>query len=186
MIGRKNIAFGFLYLVLTAALGPYMIKAYFPTLDQAQQAKQAVMGPLQLLANNNFEKDLEPITADALAKENTKAILAVNQVSNAQAPIDAIKGGPHTHGNLESVLNILVGLALCFIGAPVLIKQLISWIFILGALLHSGMLYLVTFNVAWAGTVLGTGVGPVLVLLGLLLAGLAAAIWFRPEVVRDR
>ncbi len=186
MIGRKNIAFGFLYLVLTAALGPYMIKVLFPDLGQAQQAKQAALAPLQLLAENNFEKDLEPISADALAKADAKAILGINQLNNAQAPIDAIKGGPHAHGNLEAVLNIIVGLTLCFVAAPILFKQLISWIFILGALLHSGMLYLGAFNVPWATKLLDTGIGPIMVLLGLLLAGVAVTFWFRPEVVRDR
>jgi hypothetical protein len=53
-------------------------------------------------------------------------------------------------------------------------------------LLHSGILFLaVMLDQTWAFTVLGTGIGPVLVLLGLLLAGIAAAMGMRAEVVRD-
>jgi len=185
MIGKKNIVFGFLYLVFTAALGPYMIKTMFPDVGQAEQAKQAALAPLQQLAQDNFEKDLEPVGPDALSKANTKGILALNQLSNAEAPIDDMKGGPHAHGNLESLLNIAAGLVLCLMAGPALVKQLISWVFILGALLHSGMLYLRAFDVAWAGKVLNTGAGPVLVLLGFVLLGLAAAVWFRGEPVRD-
>ncbi len=35
MIGKKNIVFGFLYLVLTAALGPYMVRVVYPDIDDA-------------------------------------------------------------------------------------------------------------------------------------------------------
>jgi hypothetical protein len=185
MIGRKNIVFGFLYLVLTAALGPYMVTNLLPAVGEAQQIKQQDVGRLQQLAQNNFEENLEPLSAEQIAKANTKGILALNQLGNAEAPVDAIKGGPHAHGNLESLLNIAVGLTLCFLAAPAILKQLVSWIFILGTLLHSGMLYLITFDVSWAGKVLGTGAGPILILIGLFLAGVLAAIWFRGEIVRD-
>ncbi|HKK14479.1 MAG TPA: hypothetical protein VKA14_07430 [Gammaproteobacteria bacterium] len=188
MIGRKNIVFGFLYLVLTAALGPYMITQLFPAVQQAQVQKQKVMGDLQLSASAGFENQntLAPMTGAEIGKADAHALLALNKVLNAQAPIDAIKGGPHTHGNLESVLNIVVGLVLCFIAAAPLVKQAVSWIFILGALLHSGMLYLQAFDVSWAGAVLNTGVGPGLILVGLLVAGVVAGFGFRGELVRDR
>ncbi|MCK4950725.1 MAG: hypothetical protein KAS48_02825, partial [Gammaproteobacteria bacterium] len=51
--------------------------------------------------------------------------------------------------------------------------------------LHSGMLYLRAFDIAWAGKLLGLGVGPILILVGLLLAGISAAIWFRGSIVSD-
>ena len=70
-----------------------------------------------------------------------------------------------------------------FLAAPKGIKQAISWLFIAGAVFHSGMLYLRSFGVAWAGTLLY--IGPWLVLLSLLALGIAAFIWLRPEVVKD-
>lgn len=174
MIGKKNIVFGFLYLVLTAALGPYMV-TQFDAVQQAQSEKQQALGRLEQFAANNFEEDLAPMSAEQIAKANTQAMLALNKQLNARAPIDAIKGGPHAHGNLEALLNVVVGLVLGLLAVSVLFKQIISWIFIAGTLLHSGMLYLaVVFNFGWAGTVLGTGIGPALILLGLLLAGVAS------------
>lgn len=185
MIGKKNIVFGFLYLVLTAALGPYMVVEMLPSVSDAQQVKQQDVGRLQLLADNDFEDEntMAPIAADELAKANAKGILALNLLVNASAPLDSMKGGPHAHGNLEAVLNILAGLVLCFLAAPALLKQLVSWLFIAGALLHSGSLYLLSFGQAWAGSLLQ--LGPWLVLLALLLAGISSLIWLQSEPVRD-
>jgi len=186
MIGKKNVVFGFLFLVVTAALGPYMILKYQPGVDDAEGKKQEPLGRLQNLKMNNFEEDLDALPAEAIAKANTDGILALNTLINAEQPIDIIKGGPHAHGNLESLLNIAAGLALCFIAVSAVFKQIISWIFIAGALLHSGMLYLIALlQLPIAGTILNTGVGPALILLGLLLTGIAAAIGFKGELVKD-
>ena len=138
MIGKKNVVFGFLFLVVTAALGPYMILNYQPGVGEAEGKKQETLGRLQNLKMNNFEEDLDALAPEAIAKANTDGILALNTLINAEQPIDIIKGGPHAHGNLESLLNIAAGLALCFIAVSALFKQIISWVFIVGALLHSG------------------------------------------------
>jgi hypothetical protein len=185
MIGKKNIVFGFLYLVATASLGPYMISQMFPDIGSAQQAKQKDVGALQQLASNEFDnpETMEPMSAKAIAKANTKGILALSLLDNARQPVDSMKGGPHAHGNLEALLNIAAGIVLCFIAAPALYKQIISWLFILGAVLHSGMLYLRAFDVTWAGTLLQAG--PWLVLLALLSLGVASCLWFKGEVIKD-
>jgi hypothetical protein len=186
MIGKKNVVFGFLFLVITAALGPYMIINYQPGVGEAELKKQESLGRLQNLKINNFEEDLDALSADAIAKANTDGILALNTLVNAEQPIDIIKSGPHAHGNLESLLNIAAGLALCFIAVSAVFKEIISWIFIVGALLHSGMLYLIAmFQLPLASTILNTGIGPALILLGLLLTGIAAAMGFKGELVRD-
>lgn len=188
MIGKKNVVFGFLFLVLTAGLGPYMIQTHFPTADDAQAKRQAATSRLQLLAGADFEdpETLDRLSAEEIGAENAGTILAINSHANARAPIEAIKGGPHAHGNLEALLNIAVGVALAFVAVNALLKQLISWLFIAGTLLHSGILVLVViFQMEWAAAVLATGVGPVLLLIGLLLMGIAAAIGMRAEVVRD-
>jgi hypothetical protein len=182
MIGKKNIVFGFLYLVATAALGPYMIINTNKDLDASYQEKQAPVGRLQSLKTNSFEEELEPLSADAIAKANTDGILALNKVINLEMPQAAFRN-VHAHGNLESVLNILAGLALCFIAVAKVFKQIISWLFIAGAILHSGMLYLGAFGQVWAYKLLMAG--PWLVLLALLTMGIAAAIGFRSEVVKD-
>ena len=187
MIGKKNIVFGFLYLVLTAALGPYMVKGVFPDLQKAGGAKQEQMAQLQLMASNDFEEDLEPLSAAAIARRNTAALLALNGQLQTLDTLNSIKGGPHAHGNLEALLNIAAGLVLCFLALGRAFKQLISWTFILGALLHSGVLYLgIVFKQAWAMQLLGYGIGPILILLGLLLIGAGALVGFRGEPVRDQ
>lgn len=182
MIGKKNIVFGFLYLVLTAALGPYMVVKMLPDINGARLEKQQDVGRLQSLKTNNFEEELEPLKPEQIAKANTSGILALNKLSNTQAPIESMRS-THAHGNLEAVLNILAGLTLCFIAVGRMFKQAISWIFIAGAILHSGMLYLGSFGQSWAYTILP--VGPWLVLAGLLLIGIAALIGFKNEVVKD-
>ena len=182
MIGKKNIVFGFIYLVLTAALGPYMINSYFADIGAAQADKQTALSRLQDLKINQYEENLDLLNAGQIARANTDGILALNKVNNAAAPVDSIKSGPHAHGNLEAMLNILAGLALGFIAVSRLFKQIISWTFIAGALLHSGGLYL---NSLFGIGVLVGPVGPVLVLLGLLLVGIAAAIGWQSEPVKD-
>lgn len=185
MIGKKNIVFGFIYLVFTASLGPVMVNMY-QDYGPATGEKQTAVGRLQQLKQNSFEEELEPLDAKQIAMANTDGILALNKLGNVELGIDAIKGGPHAHGNLEALLNIVAGLVLCFISVNYWFKQTISWAFIGGAILHSGMLYLETvFGLAWAGTLLGTGVGPILVLFGLALAGIAAAMGFRGQSVQD-
>ena len=183
MIGKKNVVFGFLYLVLTAALGPYMVVKMLPDVGAALQEKQASVGKLQQLRTDGFELDMEKLNAEQIAKANTDGILSINKVINSQQPVDGIKGGPHAHGNLEAMLNIVAGLALCFIAVGRMFKQIISWIFIAGAVLHSGSLYLLNFGMDWASMLLP--LGPWLVLLGLILIGVAALQGFKGEIVKD-
>lgn len=188
MPGKKNVVFGFLFLLLTAALGPLMVVKYADW-GAASGEKQQIVGRLQELRAGDYQEDpqtLEDLTAKQLAIANAESILAMNKLAAAEYGIDYIKGGPHAHGNLESLLNIVVGIALCFVAAPLMLKQAVSWLFILGTLLHSGLLYLErVFQLGWANTLLSTGIGPLMILLGLLLMGVLAIKWLRPELVRD-
>jgi hypothetical protein len=163
-----------------------MVKTIYPDLQAANSAKQEQVAGLQLMASNDFEVDLEALSGDQIARANTGAILAMNAENNARSPLDAIKGGPHAHGNLEALLTIAAGLVLAFVAVAPLYKQLISWLFILGALLHSGILYLViVFRLPWAQQVLSTGIGPIILLAALLLIGIAVAMGYRGQVVQE-
>ncbi len=183
MEGKKNIVFGFLFLLITASLGPYMIVALFPDAEKAALEKQAVLSDLQLVVSSEFEnpETLDEMTADEIARANSEAILALNKNLNAGISIDTIKGGPHAHGNLEALLNIVVGLILGLLTISSLFKQIISWIFIVGTIMHAGMAMLGVFGFAWAGMLLGTGIGPVLILLGLLLMGVATFVGYKTD-----
>lgn len=188
MVGKKNIVFGFLFLATTAALGPLMVLKY-EDWGAANGEKQVVVGKLQQFRAGNYAEDpetLDELMPKQLATANSEAILAMNKVGAIEFGIDYIKGGPHAHGNLEALLNIVVGIVLCFIAAPLMLKQAVSLLFLAGTLLHSGLLYLErVFDMAWAGVLLSTGVGPVLLLVGLVLAGALAAKGFKGELVRD-
>ncbi|MCW9004893.1 MAG: hypothetical protein OQK70_06480 [Gammaproteobacteria bacterium] len=181
MIGKNNIIFGFFYLVLTAALGPVMVNMYVDY-GSASVEKQQHVGRLQALEENEFEEDLEALSAKQIATANTRGILSLNKLINIENTIDNIKGGAHAHGNLESLLNIVAGLVLCQLAVAIWLKQLISWLFIIGTVMHSGMLYLSrVFEFDWAETLLGTAIGPLCILLALLLAGVASAIGLRTD-----
>lgn len=182
MIGKKNVAFGFLFLVLTAVLGPYMIGKVLPDVDKAREEKQAPLDRLQQLKENNFEENLQKLPADSVGQANTDGVLALNKAFNAQLEV-TFPRSVHAHGNLEAILNILAGLTLCFIAVSRRFKQLISWLFISGALLHSGMLYLLLLGQGWAGKLLL--LGPWTVLAALLLLGVAAIMGFKGEIVKD-
>jgi len=190
MIGKKNIVFGFLFLLITASIGPYMVLMYEDTeagsyTDSAGKKQEAV-GRLQELKTNEFEEDLEELPADAIAKANTDGLLAINQLNNAEFAIDYIKGGPHAHGNLEAVLNIIVGIVLCFIAVAPILKNIVSWMFIVGTIMHGGMLILErVFAIEWATTLLQTGIGPILILAGLLFMGILALIGFENRFADD-
>lgn len=190
MVGKKNIVFGFLLLVCTAGLGPLMVDMY-EDWGAANGEKQQVVGKLQELKAGDYEEDpetLEDLTAKQLAVTNAESIIAMNKVSATEFGIDYIKGGPHAHGNLEALLNIVVGVVLCFIAVPVLWKQIVSWMFIVGTLMHAVLMVFerVPFlEMGWAATLLQTGIGPILILAGLLAMGIIAAIGFRGELVKD-
>ena len=188
MVGKKNVVFGFLFLATTAALGPLMVVKY-DDWAVVNTEKQQMVGLLQGLKAGDYEEDpetLEDLQAKPLAIANAEAIIAMNKVGAHEFEIDFIKGGPHAHGNLESLLNIVVGIALCFIAAPLRLKQAVSMMFIIGTIMHSGLLYLErVFMFPWASTLLNLGVGPVLILLGLVMMGGMAIRGFRGEIVKE-
>ncbi|MFZ5877450.1 MAG: hypothetical protein ACOYXU_13735 [Nitrospirota bacterium] len=177
MGGKKNVVFGLFYLVLTALLGPYMATTYFGPLQEASTAHQAAVGELKSAAEAGVEGQI--------AQAQTDAILSLNRQQAAARPIEEIKGGPHAHGNLEALLNIVVGVLLGFLVVGSAWKEAISWLFIGGTLLHSGMLYLGTvLGQGWAWSVLGTGVGPMMLLAGLFVAGAASVKGFEARPAR--
>lgn len=189
MIGQKNIVFGFIYLAITAAVGGVMILGHFDARSAAETNKRLQLGALQQIVVDDYEVNLEQITPLALAKTNSQAILAISNRINVQKPISTLRSGAHTHGTADALLNIAAGFLLLFLTAPAWVKQTISWMFISGAVLHSGMLFLVSvFGQTWATLFLNGPPGAIgrgLTLAGLILAGIAAAKWFNPIPVTD-
>ncbi len=177
MGGKKNVVFGLFYLVLTALLGPYMVVTYFGPLQEAEQAHAAAVGELTRAVETGVEGQI--------AQAQSDAILSLNRQRTAAEPIEQIKGGPHAHGNLEALLNIVVGVLIGFLAVGSVWKEAISWLFIGGAVLHSGMLYLGTvLGQGWAWAVLNTGIGGLMLLAGLLVAGAASVKGFEARSAR--
>jgi hypothetical protein len=176
MVGKKNIVFGLIYFIATAALGLVMSNN-LADVGEARGDKADKMSTLEQNVQSGF------MMADNPSIVTGEAVLALNNYIKTEAEqIDAIKGGPHAHGNLESMANIVIGLLLMFLAVPVAFKQVISWLFLIAAVFHSGMLYLgVIFGQGWAMTVLGTGIGPIALLAGLALAAIAAIMGLRPQ-----
>lgn len=102
-IGKKNMVFGFAYLVTTLILGLYLaVKA----------------------------KNVDPAWEES--------------------PAHHVLGAAHAHGNLESVLNIVIGYILCQLEAAGGLASVASILLIIGALFHSGMLYLTGLGIGAA------------------------------------
>ena len=185
MIGKKNIVFGFIFLTFTAALGAKMVTMY-EDYGVVSGEKQIAVGRLAQLQTDGFEEELEPLNAKQIAMANTDGILSISKLNNVEFGIDFIKGGPHAHGNLEALLNIVAGFILCFVSIAVWQKQLLSWGLMIGTIMHAGMMILArVFDMAWANVVLETGIGPVLILASLFFMGIAVAVGFKSEMVKD-
>lgn len=185
MIGKKNIVFGFIFLTFTASLGGVMVDMY-EEYGAVAGEKQTAVGRLAQLKTDDYEEELEPLNAKQIAMANTDGILSISKLNNVEFGIDFIKGGPHAHGNLEALLNIVAGFILCFVSIAVWQKQLLSWGFLVGTVLHAGMMILArVFDMAWANVVLETGIGPVLILASLFFMGVAVAVGLKSEMVKD-
>lgn len=167
MEGKKNIVFGLIYFIATAALGLYMTMGLMGPAHQAEKEKAQKMSQLEQGLQSGFMTG-EPGTI------NGEALMALNEHLKAEGQIGSVAGGPHAHGNLESMLNVVIGILLMFLAVPSALKQVISWLFIIGAVFHSGMLYLDgIFGMGWAYGVMGFQIGPIALLAGLALAAIA-------------
>jgi|GEM_PF-475920 len=197
MIGKKNIVFGLVFFIFTASLGIMMVNNINGDVKNQNDLRKTHVGELKTLKIDNYEKDLDKLSAADIAKASVDGVIALNNyIITRQEKVNDIKAQPHAHGNLESLLNIVIGILLGFLAVSRLFKQLISWAFILGTLLHSGMMFLSTvmlhvFEMTPDSVVLSavmslleTGAGPVLILLGLLLTAVASIMGFRSEIVQ--
>lgn len=71
----------------------------------------------------------------------------------------------HVHGNLESVLNILIGYIICQLEVPSGLASIVSILLLIAAIFHSGMLYLT-----------GLGIGPAMYIAPVGAVSLIAGI----------
>lgn len=173
--GKINVIFGFIYLAATAVLGPtVLVPNLYGNLGQLEEAGKAVETVRQG-TTNDFQgvKNPDTVIGDAVVK-------SFDFNKGRLYTVSLIAGGVHAHGNLEALLNIVAGVVLLSLAIPATYKSLLSIIFLVGALFHSGMLYLAQiFNQAWAWNL--TSIGAYAILAGLILLGVASAVGLKQQ-----
>ncbi len=185
-IAKANIAFGFILFIFSASIGPYMAAKFVDQNSErssAQTAMVGAMGKIQSLKTNEFKGELD----DKPELLNVGTVLADGIVKtgadiNARKKAAAVKTA-HAHGNLESLLNITVGLVLMFMAGPAIARLIIGSLFIFGALLHSGLMYIVFYppfnQPGWAMSLFQLGIGPILLITGLASMAVATILWLK-------
>lgn len=169
---KRNIISGLLLLFLAMMIGPYMV---FVGRDGRTEARDAVGAAMAELGEASAA--YEESAGDAATAGNLAASAANAQL--AQAAYDRVSGArgrykvAHVHGNLEGVLNIVVGLFLGLIAVSEGYRLAASWLLIAGSWLHGGALVLSNFGLEFMR--MGLTVGAALLVLGVLsvLVGVA-------------
>lgn len=166
MSGKINMVFGFFYLTLTAVLGPaYLVPQLYENRAVMEEAGKAVADVKSSLdAGVAAGVNLEELDSAALVK--VFEALKRQHVNGKSA---------HSHGNLEALLNIVAGFVLLTLAIPGSFRALLTLLFLMGAVFHSGMLYLgMVFGMGWAFKLLI--LGEVSLLAGVVLMGVAVII----------
>lgn len=166
MNGKINIIFGFIYLAFTAVLGPAVLIPQLGKNAQSLNNTAAVVEKVREGVQNDFQ-GIE--TPDKVIAPAVVSIFDYIKTSKLSAK------GAHAHGNLEALLNIVAGLVLLTLAIPANFKTLISIMFLVGAVFHSGMLYLGgVFHMYWAYNF--PVIGVIAIIAGLALMGIACFI----------
>lgn len=163
MSGKVNIVFGFLYLAITAFLGPfYLVPAKGVDYQKFVEMNKAV------------QTVKEDVSSDTDRSKVSAALDGITAYLGSAKKTGSVGSAAHAHGNLEALLNIVAGLVILSLALPSSYKTVLSVLFIVGAVFHSGMLYLaMVFGVSAAGKL--SIIGAIAILTGLVLAGVASA-----------
>lgn len=161
---KRNIISGLLLFSLSVLLGPYM--TMFSGEDR---------GPARDAMATAIEKVDEALGAGAgdLASTNAKALMAQAALDRANGPRNSSKVA-HAHGNLEGILNIVVGLFLGLVAVSATYRLAASWLLIVGSWLHGGALVLGNMGLGFMYNALT--VGGFILLLGIF-AVVIGVLW---------
>lgn len=167
MNGKINIVFGFIYFACTALLGPTVLVPQFYKNMKSFNDTGAVVEKVREGAQGDFKgADIAPAVVSIFDYMKTSAV----------PPAKAA----HVHGNLESLLNIVAGFILLTLAIPANFKTLLSIVFLIGAVFHSGMLYLGgVFHMYWAYNL--APIGAIAIIVGLLGMGVASFIGLKQK-----
>lgn len=114
----------------------------------------------------------------------TTLILGLYLASEAEEAMPGMEENPllellehaHSHGNLESVLNILVGYILCQLEASSWLLNAASILLLIGAIFHSGMLYISGLGVGFALNLAPIGAISLVITMALMVYVIAVGL----------
>ncbi|MCH7805695.1 MAG: hypothetical protein IH995_00930 [Proteobacteria bacterium] len=138
---NKNVISGLLLFSISILIGPYLMGPFAK--ETLGPARMKVFTEASEL-DNALEAHKELTDPEALAV-STEAIA----VAAGKTVIEDFKASrvndrwghfvfSHAHGNLQGMLNILVGLVLAQLAIAVRFREIISWLFIAGSWGHAG------------------------------------------------
>jgi len=175
---KQNIISGLLLFCISIVIGPYMMRGLQQ--EEAQVAAntelRAAFGALSAARKvNEAETQEDDEATPALDVATARAATAHVNYAFASFRKNHLKM-THTHGNLQGMLNILVGLFLARIAINRWQMQIISWGMIAGSWIMVGSLFLGNvFGQRWAFQAIAPG-GTVLI---IALFALTAAVIFK-------
>ncbi len=183
MISR-NIKSGLLLFMISILFGPFMVYNAFEAVGEARGAHGVALEELGA-ASTAYEaaKGGEGAAAasEALSAASARATFAQADLAEVQARVNRLKVS-HSHGNLEGLLNVIVGLILGAVAIGVRAQTIISWGFVVGSWTHGGALVLGNW-----GLELGIPILPLAfnvlsfgaTVLSLSLLALVGGVWWK-------
>ncbi len=168
-MARQNIISGLLLFFAAVMLGPYMILTLGHNEESREEALNRAAQELSSTLQSYDEQGInaEGRSADDLAVAAARALSVQFAGAEAEKREHDIKVA-HAHGNLEGLLNVLIGLFLMGLAVSNWFKQLISWLFIVGSWLHGGSMVLASWGLGFMTNLLPIG-APLLVIALVLL-----------------
>ncbi len=94
-------------------------------------------------------------------------------------PLHDLLVAAHAHGNLESFLNIVIGYILCQLEISSGLAQTVSILLLIGAIFHSGMLYLTGIGAGFAINL--APIGAISLVLTMALMVYVIAVGFKKQ-----
>lgn len=138
---NKNVLSGLLLFSISILIGPYLMGPFsddvlMPALTAQFTEARALQGAL---ADYDGAKDgdAKSDAANALAVAAGKTVIETLKAKQVEDRWDNFKFS-HAHGNLEGILNILIGLVLAQLAIAAKFREVISWLFVAGSWGHAG------------------------------------------------
>lgn len=148
---KRNVISGLLLFSLSILLGPYMTVVLR---GSAEAPKAEYTASLQALesarkAYQDEGGESEPGAAAAnLAAASSQVLVAKAALEKTQTFMGHVRSS-HAHGNLEGILNIVVGLFLGLVAVSTRVRAAISWLFVAGSWSHGGFLVLSKYGLVF-------------------------------------